>query len=177
MAIVKVSYFRGGAGAGARLRGSVRYAATRPGSDAQERPAFSRDENTLNRAEAIKVLGETESGYCYRMVLNSGEGQDAQVDLKAWTRDTVGALSEDHGAVTWIAYEHRDHSDHAHVHVVAVTERTLDKEDLQKLRDAASESWARQETWAREAYRDDFNSRTSVTQERSGQNSDRSLEW
>lgn len=180
MAVVKASYFRGGAGSAAKLNGSVRYAATRSGDEGQERTAFSRDEDTLGRAEATETLEEAEGSYYYRVVLNSGEGQEVEADLKEWTRDTMGALAERHGAVAWVAYEHRDHSEHAHVHVVAATDKKLDKEDLQNLREAATESWARQEAWARETYRDDFGSRATSAQERTNESTyehERGLEW
>jgi len=179
MAVVKASYFRGGGGSANKLRGSVRYAATRPGEEGQERTAFSRDDDALDRAEAFGTLEEAEGSYYYRVVLNSGEGQEVEADLKAWTRDTMGSLAERHGAVAWVGFEHRDHSEHAHVHVIAVTERKLDREDLERLREAATESWERQEAWAREAYRDDFN-RPTPSPERTKELSheqERGLEW
>lgn len=178
MAVVKANYTQG-AGAGAALRGSVRYAATRPGEREGERDAFSRDADALDRAEATAVFEDAEGRYVYRLVLNSGEGREVEADLKAWTRDTMGALAERHGAVAWVAYEHRDHSEHAHVHVLAATERKLDKADLERLREAASESWERQERWAQEAYRDPHD-RTAPGREQPREperDDDRGREW
>jgi hypothetical protein len=44
----------------------------------------------------------------------------------------------------WMAWAHRDHSNHDHVHVIAVLERRLDRDDLCELREHADDAWQRE---------------------------------
>jgi hypothetical protein len=44
----------------------------------------------------------------------------------------------------WVAWAHRDHSNHDHVHVIAVLERRLDRDDLRELREHADNAWQRE---------------------------------
>ena len=131
-----------------KIRSSSRYYRTREGT---EREAFSRDRDVVDRNAIRETLDSAQGQHYYRIVLNAGDGHNAEIDLKGWTRDTMGALAERHGDVTWLAYEHREHSAHDHVHVIAVTEARLSKDDLARMREAADESWRYHKTLAREA--------------------------
>ena len=51
-------------------------------------------------------------------------------DLHDWTRQVMGHPEERTGECGWVAWVHRDHSNHDHVHVIAVPERRLDRDDL-----------------------------------------------
>jgi hypothetical protein len=56
----------------------------------------------------------------------------------------------------WLAWAHRDHSNHDHVHVVAVLERRLDRDDLRDLRDHADAAWQRERERCRDPFEAEF---------------------
>jgi hypothetical protein len=59
-------------------------------------------------------------------------------DLTERTMLTLGTLAKKYG-MQFLAVEHTDHSHHRHVHLLTFPGRFLRREDLKKLRDAASE--------------------------------------
>ena len=149
MTVVRASYTRGARGPRAS-RAAVRYAAHRAdhAGDRQNREVFGPD-GVVDEADAQERLKAAPGGYHYRLVLNQGAGHH-DVDQQAWTRDVMESVENRAGTpVTWIAVEHRDHSDHDHVHVVAVLDRPLSRTDLDTLRGAAEDSWQRHASWSR----------------------------
>jgi hypothetical protein len=82
---------------------------------------------------------QQEGDYYYRLLLSPGANQDTNVDLQTWTRDSLLALEKEHGEFSYVAIEHRDQTDYAHVHVVMVLDKKLSKEDLENLREYSAE--------------------------------------
>jgi hypothetical protein len=70
--------------------------------------------------------------------------------MHEWTREVMDHLEERAGTCSWVAWEHRDHSSHDHVHVIAVTDQRLDRDDLRAIREYADDAWQRE----RDLYRD-----------------------
>jgi hypothetical protein len=75
----------------------------------------------------------------YRLTLAPGEGRWVDADMHDWTRRVMDHLEERTGDCNWVAWAHRDHSNHDHVHVIAVLERRLDRDDLRDLREHADD--------------------------------------
>lgn len=154
--VIKANYTRDAKAA----KGSTRYYAQRADAhgDRQHREAFTKTEDSLSRDEVERQLAENEGGYYYRMALSPGTAAETDGDLKRWTRDTMAELEAQQGQrLTWAAYEHAgdaSHSNHAHVHVVVVTNHKLETRDLEAIRTAATEAWERQQAFGRELERD-----------------------
>ncbi len=148
MTIVRAR-FTVGAGGPAASRAALRYAVLRPDRDGQrvDRPVFGSGE--LDVAAVRAQLDAARGDHHYRLMLNPGAGQHA-VDQHDWTRDVMAAIAETQGAeMPWLAVEHRNQSQHDHVHIVAATERRLTRVDLHTLREVADLSWERHADWAR----------------------------
>ena len=100
--------------------------------------------------------------------MSPGTEAEPEGDLKSWTRDVMAELEVQQGKpLTWAAYEHSGdnaHSEHAHVHVVAATDRKLDHSDLQALREVAAGAWERQQAFTREVGRDPLQEETYSTE-------------
>lgn len=172
MRVVKAAYRMGRRGGLASVRGSLDYAAQRPGRDGQQadRAPFGRA-GALERAEASDLLASREQGGCYyRLVLNPGEGENPQANLQAWPQDVMHELERRQGQeIPWVAVVHDDHSAHAHVHVMAVTDQRLNTRDLQALREEADRAWAHQQQLTQVLERDpvgDMLDRTPKTPEK-----------
>ncbi|QFP75718.1 hypothetical protein [Deinococcus sp. AJ005] len=141
--------FTVGAGGPAASRAALRYAVLRPDHDGQrvERAVFGPD--GLDVASIRAQLDAARGDHHYRLVLNPGAGQHP-VDQRDWTRDVMAAVAEGQAKeVPWLAVEHRNQSQHDHVHIVAATERRLTRVDLPTLREVADSSWERHADWAR----------------------------
>ena len=130
-----------------QLASSSRYYRTREGA---ARDGFSRDQDRVAQTEVNERIKEARHEHSYRLVLNPGDGH-GDTDLKAWTRDTMGALER--SDVTWVAYEHTRHSAHDHVHVLALTSEKISRDELRQMRDVSNESW-RYHSQSREQQRD-----------------------
>lgn len=157
-AVVKATYTRNVRNA----QGSARYYAQRADDtgERQHRDAFDKEHDALGQDEVNEQLEEAseEGSYFYRFVMSPGTEAEPEGDLKTWTRDTMAELEAQQGErLSWAAYKHAGddaHSGHAHVHVVVATDRKLDRNDLQELREAATEAWERQQAFARELEHD-----------------------
>ena len=160
-AIVKANYVRAGKGSKAKIRASGRYYTNRPdhNGDRTYRSAFNKEGDTLTKEELSTHLERAvnDHHYHYRMVLSPGAEAHTNGDLKAWTRDVMGEMELQHGGkLTWVAVEHAHdgaHTEHAHVHVIASTDRTLRRDELGELRTEATQSWERQMDYLRELER------------------------
>ena len=153
-------------------QGSARYYAQRADDtgERQHREAFGKESDALSQDEVNEQLEEAseEGSYFYRFVMSPGTDAEPEGDLKTWTRDTMAELEAQQGSrLSWAAYEHAGddaHSGHAHVHVVVATDRKLDRNDLQELREAATEAWERQQAFTRELEHDPMHEETSTSE-------------
>jgi hypothetical protein len=139
--IVRANYRTAASGGLTVVLGSISYYAHRRDRDGQQvsRDGFSRDETGLDAVTMRDAIRQAQGDYYYRILLSAGADQDTNVDLQTWTRDSLLALEKEHGEFPYIAIEHRDQTDYAHVHVVIVLDKKLDKEDLDNLRAYSAE--------------------------------------
>jgi hypothetical protein len=139
--VVKARYSRGVASAIRLAKGHVRYAVHRPNEQGrrQYRELWDRD-GRISRQTGYERLDDARpADYVYRLTLSPHpEHQDLnrRLDLQAWTRSMMRQLEEQADQqLVWFAAAH-EHSDHRHIHVVAVTGRRLEVPDFQALREA-----------------------------------------
>jgi hypothetical protein len=161
--VIKANYVKGGKGSGGRIRESARYYMTRENEkgEKEQRSAFSeeRDEMDFEGVKGhLKAAGQNHA-YHYRLVLAPETDKDAEGgDLKALTRETMRTLEKQQdGNVSWVAIEHAGehaHTEHAHVHVIASTDRTITKTELSELRFEATLAWRLEMAQQREMQRD-----------------------
>jgi hypothetical protein len=139
--VVRVNYRTAASGGLTAVLGSISYYTHRRDRDGQlvSRDGFSRDETGLDTVAMRDAIRQAEGDYYYRIVLSPGVERETEVDLQTWTRDSLLALEKEHGEFPYVAIEHRDQTDFAHVHVVLVLSQKLDKSDLQNLRDYSSD--------------------------------------
>lgn len=148
-AIVKTNYCHADRGGLKAAVGSIYYYSHRRDREGQvvERLGFSREREGLNTQQMSELIQQGDGQYFYRMVLSPGAEKDSDVNLQEWTRDTLLELEEKYGEFPYVAIEHRDQTDYAHVHVVAVLDKKLDKDDLENLRDVGSEIYDLRREW------------------------------
>jgi len=92
---------------------------------------------------AYALIDASEGRYHYRLVISPG-GETA-ADLREVTRDTMDHLAARLDTeIGWVGVEHRDHSAHPHVHVLAVLPRRLSVADLTAIRDEATRAYERE---------------------------------
>ena len=144
--ILKAAYAiraRGGLG---RAKAGARYVIHRPDDHGgrQYRGGFDADHDRVDKDEVYARLESSEGTYFYRLTLAPGEGRRVDADMHDWTRRVMDHLEERADECDWVAWAHRDHSNHDHVHVIAVLERRLDRDDLRDLREHAGEAWDRE---------------------------------
>ena len=120
-----------------QLASSSRYYRTREG---ESRDGFNRDQDRIEQREVNRAINQTEHQHSYRLIINPGGGH-TESDLKELTRDTMGSLERPSSEFDWVAYEHRHHSAHDHVHVLALSEDKINHQELTHMRDIAIESW------------------------------------
>jgi hypothetical protein len=102
------------------------------------REAFTHSpDDSLNLKNADRFIDDSPGKYAYRIVLSPDPewGQHMhKEDLKSWTREVMQELQDKRQQdIPYLAYVHQDPK-HPHVHVVAMTETTLRKDDLTTLR-------------------------------------------
>jgi hypothetical protein len=142
MAIVKASFTKSRAGA----KASIRYIQHRPGKDGTKisRTLFGND-GVMGRQQAYRMIDEAGNGtFFYRFVISPDPAlEDTQKDLHLWeiTEQTMVQLEERlQKNVQFVATEHDDHAPHRHVHVLALVAGRVTREDLQALRETATEA-------------------------------------
>ena len=164
-AVVKASYTK----SGSEAKASIRYMQHRQSDQGERHPRqLFGSEGELSRAEAYERLDraeqEQEKVYFYRVVLNAGEGhadlsEDARQD---WAREVMARI-ETRGVKVhdWVGVSHTDQGEHDHVHVVAATSRTLQKDELADLRTYSREAYDQQRDvqHQRGVYHDDADTR------------------
>lgn len=142
MAIVKARYTQNRGAA----KATIRYIAHRPG---KENARITRTlwgvNGKMERHEAYQLIDEaTEGSVFFRFVLSPDPvREDAAKDLflRDITERTMQTLEERVGKpVSWVAATHADHAPHRHVHVLAVVDGRLTRDDLQALTRAATDA-------------------------------------
>ena len=140
MAIVKASYTTSPEGA----KAAIRYIAHRPAREQgrTSRPLWTKD-GPLEKTEAYHLIDQALPGsFFYRLALSPDpihEDGPRDLYLRSVTEATMEELAERTGKlVAWVATTHADHAPHRHVHVVAVVQGRLSREDLRSLTDRAT---------------------------------------
>jgi hypothetical protein len=142
MAIVKTSYTKSRAGAKAHIR----YIQHRPGKDGSKirRTLFGHD-GVMGRQQAYRMIDAAGKGTVFFRIMISPDPtlEDTQKDLHLWeiTEQTMLRLEERlQKEISFVAAEHSDHRPHRHVHVLAMVAGRLNTQDLQALRETATEA-------------------------------------
>jgi hypothetical protein len=141
MAIIKANYTRKGGSA----KASVRYIENRPGKDgAKLRRTFFTADGKMERGEAYTMIDQAAYGsYFFRFVISPDpktEDCDKQLSLRELTEQTMQSLEDRfQHPVQWLAVIHSDHTEHRHVHAIAIAPRRLQVQDFQRMRSAATE--------------------------------------
>lgn len=141
MAIVKATYTRKSGAA----KASIRYIENRPGKDGAkaQRTLFSA-EGKLERTEAYTMIDQAAtSSYFFRLVISpdpKSEDGDKQLTLRELAEKTIQSLeARFRQPLQWVATIHADHSDHRHIHALAVVPKRLQVPDFQHMRNAATQ--------------------------------------
>jgi hypothetical protein len=147
--IIKTNYLSRQHGGQRQVLNSLYYYAHRRDRDGElvSRTGFSRDRDDLTAGAMKDVIEGSDGAYYYRMVLSPGTAHDSDLNLKDWTRDLVLELEGKHGKFPYVAVEHRDQTDYAHVHVVMVLDRKLDRAELDQLRDTGTKIYDLRREW------------------------------
>lgn len=150
--ILKAAYTARSRGGLGRAKAGTRYVIHRPSDERprEYRSGFDVDYDRVDKGEAYDRLDGARGAYFYRLTLAPGEGRGTVADMHEWTRQVMRRVDERAGSDTWIAWEHRDHSSHDHVHVIAVLDRRLDRDDLRDIRGYADETWQRERDLCRD---------------------------
>jgi hypothetical protein len=142
MAIVKANYTR----QAGRAKASIRYIEHRPGDKGVRltRTLFDKD-GRMTRQQAYALIDQAEKGSnFFRFVISPDpvkEDTERDLLLREITGKTIDTLEERVGKpISWVAAIHADHSPHRHVHIVAVVEGRLQKQDFPALIKAATEA-------------------------------------
>jgi hypothetical protein len=142
VAIVKANYT---AKAGA-AKASIRYIEHRPGKDGERKTrALFGSDGLMGRYQAYEMIDSaTEGSIFFRFVLSpdpNKEDTEHDLPLREITKSTMDTLEERLGKpVSWVAAIHDDHAPHRHVHIVAVVDGRLQKQDFPALTKAATEA-------------------------------------
>lgn len=157
MAIVKASYIRTPKAA----KAAVRYLETRAGRDGTkvQRPLFTAD-GKVERQEVYAFIDQAPTdSYFYRLVVSPDpqhEDREKALALRELTEKTIRSLENQlQHPVQWAAAVHADHTDHRHIHALAILPQRLNVHDLQHLHHTATEAaleQARHQALRREAY-------------------------
>jgi hypothetical protein len=142
MAIVKASFTKSRGSA----KASVRYIQHRPGKDgvSTTRTLFGTD-GLMGRYEAYRMIEEAEEkSLFFRLVVSPDpQTEDTRQDLslRLITQHTIQALEDRiQQRIAWVGVVHADHAPHRHVHIVAIVKGRLTVQDLQALRQAATQA-------------------------------------
>lgn len=133
---------------------AINYYVHRDNADGQRvsRTGFSRDHDDLDVQTMRDLIGGSDGRYYYRMILSPGAPHDTDVNLKDWTRDLMLELEGKHGDFPYVAIEHRDQTDHAHVHLVIVLDQKLSRAELDQLRDTGTSLYESRRDWYEPSY-------------------------
>ncbi len=126
-------------------KASIRYMQHRPGRDGAKitRTLFNLD-GMLSRHQAYGVIDEAEKGSVFFRFVMSPDPQHEDTSQDLFMRDITELTMlhlEDRlqKPVAWVATEHSDHAPHRHVHILALVPGKVNKQDLQALRETATD--------------------------------------
>lgn len=155
MAIFKATYTSNAAGA----KASIRYIEHRPGKDNAKitRTLWGID-GKMERKEAYRMIDEAQRGSIFfRFVISPDpvkEDTHKDIFLRDITEQTMLTLEDRlHRQLQWVAATHDDHAPNRHVHILAILPKRLQVQDLQVLRQTATEA-ALQERREKDANRE-----------------------
>ncbi len=140
-------------------KASIRYIAHRP---AREQARTSRQlwtkDGPLEKREAYQLIDQAPPGsFFFRFAISpdpTREDGPRDLYLRSVTEATMEEMGERTGKpIAWVATTHADHAPHRHVHVVAVVEGRLSREDLRALTDQATTE-CREQRFERDAVRE-----------------------
>lgn len=160
-AVVKANYTK--AGNAGSVKASARYYASRENErgEREERETFSKDRDNLDRSEVDGHIerADKEHAYHYRVTVSPGTDREAEgVDLKDYTREVMREVErQQRGNASYIAVAHAregSHTSHGHVHVVVSTDKKMTRENLDGLRDHATNTWKEMREHVRTLERD-----------------------
>ena len=141
MAIVKANYTRQGSVA----KASVRYIENRPGKDGARvvRTLFNAD-GKVGRADVYTMIDQADKhSYFFRLVISPDpqrEDSDKNLRLRELTELTIKSLEDRfQRPLQWVAAIHADHTEHRHIHAIAIVPERLQVPDFQQMRSAATE--------------------------------------
>src|SRR6266851_3354189 len=154
MAIFKATYTNKTAGA----KAGIRYIEHRPGKDNAKitRTLWGID-GKMERDEAYRMIDEAQKGSLFfRFVISPDpvkEDTHKDIYLRDITEQTMLSLEDRlRRQIQWVAATHDDHAPNRHVHILAVLPKRLQVQDLQSLRQTATEG-ALQERREKDAIR------------------------
>ena len=141
MAIFKATYTNKATGA----KAGIRYIEHRPGKDNAKitRPLWGID-GKMERKEAYRMIDEAEKGSLFfRFVISPDplkEDTHKDIYLRDITEQTMLSLEDRlRRQIQWVAATHDDHAPNRHVHILAILPKRLQVQDLQSLRQTASD--------------------------------------
>ena len=126
---------------------AVQYYAHRADSEGatQYRGGFDSEADTLSKTEMLDGLTAARdegAKYVYSVVL-SPDHRLGERDLMEYAREVLdGTLRERHGGgLTWKAIIHDNQNAHPHVHVVMLTEKTLNRTEFRQFNRQVDKAW------------------------------------
>jgi hypothetical protein len=145
MAVVTARFVKRGRVGNAKAKDTIRYIQHRPGKEHERvwRPLFGSD-GPMRRLEAYEFIDEAPKGTAFFTIIISpdpvGEDRERDLDMRAITQTTMQTIEERiRTPVNWVAAVHDDHTDIRHIHALASVQGRLEKPDLVRLREAATE--------------------------------------
>jgi hypothetical protein len=149
MAVVTAGFIprnRGMAAAKAGAKENVKYIQFRPGKDKEgiTRTLFGSD-GRMERLEAYQFIDEAPKGTVFFTIIISPdpktEDHHRDLDMRAIADATMQTLEEHvKKDVQWVAAVHQEHTDIRHIHTLAAVQGRLNKPDLLKLIESATEA-------------------------------------
>jgi hypothetical protein len=146
MAVVKAHFDRRGKVGNAKAKDNVRYIQHRPNKDKEAvmRPLFTSD-GPMTRLEAYQFIDEAPKGTrFYTIIINPDpktEDTYKDLDMRQIAIATMQSIEECvQTPVVWVAAVHDDHTDKNHVHALAAVQGRLERPDLRRLIEVATEA-------------------------------------
>ncbi len=142
MAVIVMNFTKSSGAA----KANIKYIQHRPGRDGAKttRQLFGWD-GALDRTEAYRMVDGAETGSAFFRIKISPDPntEDTRRDLRLWeVTETIMQTVEEriHRLVQWVAAEHDDHTAKRHVHVLAVAQGRLNREDLRAIIQQATDT-------------------------------------
>jgi hypothetical protein len=146
MAFVGASFVKRGKVGNAKAKDTIRYIQHRAGKDNERvwRPLFTSD-SPSTRLEAYQFVDEAPKGTkFFTFIISPDPAQEdthKDLDMRHITRTTMQTVEEIVGTpVMWVAAVHDDHTDKNHVHALAAVQGRLDKPDVRRLIEVATQA-------------------------------------